>query len=90
MFKEVEAAIMAHGHFHYSFERELFGIRLVNVSPCSYSRFDPDRRARFTIFEWDGEWKLERKHVEYDYSQEWKAIMGSDMPDKENRAKHFE
>ena len=90
LFEGVEAAVMAHGHFHYTCERTLFGILLVNVSPCSFSRYDSDRRARFSIFDWDGEWKVERRYVEYDYRQEWKAIMGSDMPDKELRAKPFE
>lgn len=90
MFDGVQAAVMAHGHFHYTFERFIDGIRLVNVSPCSYSHFDPDRRARYTVFTWDGEWRVERRYVDYDFYQEWKALMASDMPGKETMVKFFE
>jgi hypothetical protein len=85
-----QAAIMAHGHFHYTFERFVHGIRLVNVSPCSFSRFDPDRRARYTIFAWDGEWQVERRYVDYDFRQEREALLASDMPGKAANAKFYE
>jgi hypothetical protein len=81
---------MAHGHCHYTFERFVHGIRLVNVSPCSFSRFDLDRRARYTIFVWDGEWKVERRYVDYDFRQEGKALLASDMPGKATNAKFYE
>lgn len=90
LFEGVQAGVMAFGHFHYTFERFIFGIRLVNVSPCSFSAFEPDRRARYTFFTWDGDWQVQRKYVEYDYHQEWKALMASDIPGKERRAKFFE
>jgi len=82
LFGEAQAAIIAHGHFHYTSERFVLGLRLVNVSPCSYSNFDPDRRARYTVFTWDGKWQVERRYVDYNFRQEGKALMASDMPEK--------
>jgi len=90
LFFGVQAAIIAHGHFHYTFVRLVHGIRLVNVSHCSFSRFDPDRRARYTIFSWAGEWKVERRYVDYDFRQEKKALLSSDMPGKATKAKFYE
>jgi predicted phosphodiesterase len=89
LFEGVQAAVVAFGHFHYTFERFMYGMRLVNVSPCSFSAFDPDRRARYTVFAWDGEWQVERKYVEYDYRQEGVALLAGDMPNREGRAKFF-
>jgi predicted phosphodiesterase len=85
-----QAAIMAYGHVHYTFERFAHGIRLVNVSPCSFSRFDRDRRARYTLFTWEGEWRVERRYVVYDFRQERKALLASDMPGKATQARFFE
>jgi predicted phosphodiesterase len=90
LFGGAQAGIIAHGHFHYTSERFVLGIRLVNVSPCSYSGFDPDRRARYTIFTWDGEWKVERKYAAYDFHREEEALMASDMPEKATLVKFFE
>lgn len=90
LFEEVQAAVMAFGHFHYTSERFVQGMRLVNVSPCSYSRFDSDHRARFTIFTWDGEWQVERIYLDYDHHKERKALMASDMPGKVAMVKFFE
>lgn len=90
LFEGAQAAVIAYGHFHYTSERFLKGIRLVNVSPCSYSGFTSDRRARYTEFTWDGEWQVERKYVKYDYHHEGKALLASDYPGKEKKAKLFE
>ena len=89
LFAGVEAAVMAYGHFHYTSERVLRGMRLVNVSPCSFSDFDPDRRARYTVFTRDGEWGVERKYVEYDHHLERDALLASDIPNREKKAKLF-
>jgi predicted phosphodiesterase len=85
----VQAAMIVHGHFHYTSERVVEQMRLVNVSPCSSSRFDTDRRARFSIFTWDGEWDVERVYLDYDLRREGEALMASDMPGKESQAEHF-
>ncbi|MCH7662364.1 MAG: metallophosphoesterase family protein [Chloroflexi bacterium] len=90
LFVGVQAAVMAYGHFHYTSERYLREMRLVNVSPCSFSDFDPDRRARYSVFTWDGEWRIERKYVEYEHRQEGAALLAGDMPGREEQAKLFE
>jgi hypothetical protein len=90
LFGGAQAAIIAHGHFHYTFERFVLGLCLVDVSPCSYSNFDPDRRARYTVFTWNGEWQVERRYVDYDFHQEGKALLASDMPERATLAKFFE
>ncbi len=89
MLDGVQAAVIAFGHFHYTSERSLNGMRLINVSPCSYSCFDADRRARFAIFTWDGAWQVERAYLDYDYHRERNALLASDMPGKESRAEQF-
>jgi predicted phosphodiesterase len=89
LFDQVEAGVIACGHFHYTSERFVNDVHLVNVSPCSFSAFTPDRRARFTIFEWIGKWQIERVFIEYDYQQEGRALLNSDMPDCEEMANYF-
>ena len=86
----VQATVMALGHFHYTSERFLYGMRLVNVAPCNFSAFDPDRRARYTVFTWNGEWQIERKYVEYDHRREGVALLAGDMPNGEKTAKFFQ
>jgi len=89
-FNGIQAAVMAFGHYHYTSERYIREIRLVNVAPGSYSAFDPDRRTRYTVFTWDGEWQIDRFNVEYDYRQERLALLASDQPNPESMAKYFE
>ncbi|MDH5508628.1 MAG: metallophosphoesterase family protein [Anaerolineae bacterium] len=87
----VQAAVIAFGHFHYTSQREWRGLQLVNVAPCSIAPYDHDRRARYTVFIWDGSaWQIERRYVEYDYSQEAAALHASNMPNRAEWAKHFE
>jgi hypothetical protein len=88
-FTGVQAEMMAFGHFHYTFERHLFGIHLVNVSPASFSNYTSDRRARYTVFKWKEKWELERKYIEYDIHQEYYALLNSTIPNREQRAKFF-
>jgi hypothetical protein len=56
----------------------------------AHGHFDSDRRARYTIFTWDGRWQVERRYIDYDYSRERKALMESDMPGKEAQADFFD
>jgi len=90
MFSGLQAAIMAHGHFHYTFERMIHRIRLVNVSHCSFSNFDSDRRARYTIFSWAGDWMVERRYINYDFHQEKEALLAGDMPVKAAQVKFYD
>jgi hypothetical protein len=81
---------IAHGHFHFTSERSLLGIHLVNVAHCSFSRFDRDRRARYTIFTWEGEWKVERRYFGYEFDKERKALLASDMPGKGSYIRYYQ
>lgn len=91
LFEGVEAGVMAYGHFHYTSERMVNGIKLVNVSPSSYSAFTLDKRARYTEFIWqNSRWYIEQIYVDYDYRQEGIALLKTDYPGKENKAKMFE
>ena len=85
------AGVIAFGHLHYTSLRYWMDKRLVNVSPCIPSSYDGDKRARYTVFDWDGEsWQIQRRQIAYDYKAAAEAIRASDMPNKEERAKVFE
>lgn len=90
LFEGVQAAVVAYGHLHVTSDRRWNGYRLVNVSPCSWSRQHSDRRARYTVFTWDGEWQIERKYVDFDYRQEGIALLAGDMPTRVWQAQFFE
>lgn len=90
LFEGALAAVVAFGHLHVTSERLWNGYRLVNVSPCSWSPQDPDRRARYTVFTWAGEWQIERKYIDFDYRQEGLALLAGDMPNREWQAQFFE
>lgn len=79
----VTAQVVAFGHFHLMSERLWQGMRLVNVSPCSYARFDHDPRARFTEFVWQPaarQWAVTRHRVEYAVERELVALRTGDIP----------
>jgi predicted phosphodiesterase len=83
MIEGVEAGVIAHGHLHYTCEREIGGLRCVNVAPCSCcNSFDSDSRARYTVFAWNGEWNVKRRYVEYDMTLESNALAKSGIPCK--------
>ena len=90
LFDGVQAAVVAYGHLHVTSERRWNGYRLVNVSSCSWSPHTDDRRARYTVFAWNGEWQIERKYIEYDHPQEGKALLAGDMPNRESQALFFD
>jgi predicted phosphodiesterase len=90
MMADVSAKVIAFGHLHYTSLRRWREKRLVNVAPCSLSPYDDDQRARFTVFIWkNGGWAVERHYVDYDLTQEGEALLASDIPEKEKRAKHY-
>ncbi len=87
---EVSASVIAFGHLHYTSLRRWGDLTLVNVAPCSISPYEDDQRARFTVFTWvKGAWKVARHYVDYDPRQEGLALLASDIPGKENKAKVF-
>ena len=81
-----EADSVAYGHFHYSSERIVGDLHLVNVASVGASVFDSDLRARYTVLTYRNGWEVERRFVEYDYRREAQAILDSDMPGREKTA----
>jgi predicted phosphodiesterase len=90
MVGDVSAAVVAFGHLHYTSLRRWRGKLLVNVAPCSISPYDGDHRARFTVFTWEnGGWVVERHYVDYDLNKMRKALLSSDIPEKEEKVRLF-
>lgn len=84
------AGVIAFGHLHCTSLRRWHDKLLVNVAFCSISPYDDDRRARYTVFKWEGgQWLIERRYRAYDTSKEAQALLASDIPDKENRAEAY-
>jgi predicted phosphodiesterase len=87
---DVSASVIAFGHLHYTSLRRWGDLLLVNVAPCSNSPYDDDQRARFTIFTWEkGQWMVKRRYIDYDLNQEGLALLASDIPEKEEKARLF-
>lgn len=85
------AGVIAFGHLHYTSLRVWRGKKLVNVAPCSIASYDGDQRARYTVFTWGSKsWEIERHYVPYEVQKEGKALLASDIPDKEKKAAYFE
>lgn len=90
LFAGVRERTVAFGHYHFTSERLWHGHRLVNVSPVSMPAKDHDPRARYTIFDWSGtRWELTRRYVDYDYTQELRALAASGMPHWQDHAATF-
>jgi predicted phosphodiesterase len=90
MLADVSARVIAFGHLHYTSLRRWREKQLVNVASCTISPYDDDRRARFTIFTWEkDDWTVERHYAEYDLTKEGEALLASDVPEKEIRAKYY-
>ncbi len=88
--KGVQAAVIAYGHFHYPYRRQVAGLTLVDVAACSLPGIDHDPRARYSIFSWTGDqWDFERRYVPYDHNQEITALQNSDIPYKEDFLTYF-
>ena len=84
------AGTLAFGHLHLMSERALNGKWLVNVASASLPAVDRDARARLTIFAWQKSvWEIERRFIDYDYTQEVAGLSLSGMPHWERHAATF-
>lgn len=78
-FGPVEAAVVAHGHFHRSQLQLLDGKLLVNVASVGL-RFDG--KSDFTIAEHlNGRWAVEQRQVEYDVTEELDLLRRRGAPE---------
>ena len=69
--KDVTADVMAFGHIHGAYVREIGDQTLVCVAAVGMS-WDGDYRPAYAIVEYlgDGKWHCEAKRVEYDFEQQ--------------------
>ncbi len=65
-FAGVTAEVVAFGHYHMPFARQLDGRTLVDVASVGMSR-DGDQRAVYAVLTWErGTWQIEHRRVPYD------------------------
>lgn len=65
-FEGVTAEVVAFGHYHMPFVRQLDGRTLVDVAAVGMSR-DGDQRAVYAMLTWErGSWQIEHRRVTYD------------------------
>lgn len=78
---EIDANVLAFGHLHTPFLRELDGLMLANIASVGIPR-DGDRRAAWGEFVWhEGEgWDVSIHRVEYDFLDVVDQIHNSGMP----------
>lgn len=76
----VEAPLLAFGHLHIPYIRPVAGRLLVDVASVGHPK-DGDRRAAFTVIEWDGEIRrVTQVRVPYDIEAAVRALRESDLP----------
>lgn len=66
---DLRGGILAFGHLHIPFIRQWQDLTLVNISSVSLP-LDGDQRAKYGLFTWDGDWKIEHQYVSYDVGKE--------------------
>ena len=77
-----EGDVLAFGHTHLPFTREIDGVRLVNAGSVGRPK-DGDPRACYAIVSRDGAGTaVEHVRVEYDVERAASAILASDLPDE--------
>ncbi len=90
LFDGVRARTVAFGHYHFTSERRIRNRVLVNVAPVSMPAKDHDPRARYTVFQWaDSDWKISRRLIDYDYTQEISALEKCGIPHWRDHAATF-
>lgn len=79
------AAVLAFGHVHIAYTRNLGGKVLVDVSAVGNPK-DGDLRAKWGLFTWDAEakrWDVELRRVPYPIDATVAQIRASDLPNPE-------
>lgn len=80
---DVRAAVIAFGHHHVSFTRQLDDMLLVDVSAVGNPK-DGDLRCKYAIFTWtesSARWNLEQRKIAYPLEETTSQIMSSGLPD---------
>ncbi len=66
---DLRGGLVAFGHLHIPFVRQWKDLTLANISSVSLP-LDGDQRAKYGLFTWNGEWKIEHRYVAYDVDKE--------------------
>ncbi len=80
---------LAFGHVHISYQRELDGHELVDVSAVGNPK-DGDLRCRYGVFTWEptaGRWRSEIRRLPYPLDATLAQIRASDLPDPDKVAR---
>jgi predicted phosphodiesterase len=86
---DTRAAVMAFGHYHVCFERQVNGMLLVDVSAVGNSR-DGDLRCKYGIFTWDEgakSWSVELCKLPYPLEETKEQILSSGLPNPQKTLK---
>jgi predicted phosphodiesterase len=88
-FEGVTAEVVAFGHYHMPFVRQLDGRVLVDVAAVGLSR-DGDQRAVYAILTWQqGRWQIEHRRVPYDIHAVARDYVAVGLPNAERAAQQL-
>ncbi len=79
---DTRASVIAFGHIHVAYQRELDGIRLMDVAAVGNPK-DEDLRSKWGLCEWDEstrEWTTELRYVRYPLDETIDQLRDSGMP----------
>lgn len=79
---ETRAAVIAFGHIHIAYRREIDDIHLIDVSAVGNPK-DEDLRSKWGLCTWDeekGVWSTELRYVEYPLEETLAQMEASGMP----------
>ena len=79
------AAVVAFGHVHIAYTRQVDGIQLADVSAVGNPK-DGDLRCKYGVFTWDGvarRWHAEIRRLPYPVDETAAQIRSSGLPDPE-------
>jgi predicted phosphodiesterase len=88
-FEGVTAEVIAFGHYHLPFVRQLDGWTLVDVASVGLSR-DGDQRAVYAVLTWEhGRWQIEHRRVPYDIQAVARDYIAVRFPNAEQAAEQL-
>jgi putative phosphoesterase len=88
-FEGVTAEVVAFGHYHVPFVRQLDGRTLVDVASVGMSR-DGDQRAVYAIVTWErGTWQIEHRRVPFDIQAVARDYMAVGFPNAKRAAQQL-
>ncbi|NOK60581.1 MAG: Diadenosine tetraphosphatase ApaH/serine/threonine protein phosphatase, PP2A family [Chloroflexi bacterium AL-W] len=89
LFEGVTADVVAFGHYHVPFVRQLDGWLLVDVASVGMPR-DNDQRAVYVILTWDGRvWHVEHRRVPFDMEYVARDYVAVGYPNAEEAAQRL-